>query len=90
MLPKDGACGEDHAKSKGLKSAHSIGEGDADTRARSLAVVHGIGVMEIVGMGDGEASELSVFDAVYEARRRASVQDQAKFLRDRFLILERR
>ena len=46
--------------------------------------------MRASGMGDGEASELSVFDAVCEARRRASVQDQAKFLRDRFLILERR
>jgi hypothetical protein len=37
-----------------------------------------------------EASERSVFLLLAEARRLSSVQDQAKLLRERFLVLERK
>lgn len=37
-----------------------------------------------------EASERELFNVLAESRRRASVQDQAKQLRERFVVLERK
>jgi hypothetical protein len=42
-------------------------------------------------LGDrSEASERRVFEFLSESRRLSSVQDQAKLLREHFLVLERR
>lgn len=37
-----------------------------------------------------EASDLELFQALSESRRLSSVQDQAKLLRERFLVIDRK
>jgi hypothetical protein len=48
------------------------------------------GVVQEVLDGRAEASDATLFHFLSDSRRLASVQDQAKLLRERFLVLERK
>jgi len=69
----------------------TLGRGDLVIPQREIPrLIHQI--LEAIKDGDnerGEASELEVFQALTDAQRLPSVQDQAQRLRETFLILKK-